>query len=248
MRSILLPAMTTILPVRGLPLAFVGIAFSGILLFSGCGRSEEKPGDDAQESPTPSPIVDSLQDAPEPLPTPSLSPSPQATATQATATAPKTLYVVTAFEAVSDRGTHQFPVGAQVNVMEVDGEDFLVEYNGVAVRNGQEFFSETMVTESVAAEPVPPAATPAPESSPAPEEQAWPAATGTPDPRMGAEEEKSAELLGEIRSINHEIRQAEDAQKLTTGSDTEVKDSSEIKSLKKRRDALSEDLTDFAKP
>lgn len=246
MKRIQLPAGTTTSSVRGISLAFAGIALSGILL-SGCGRSDEKPTDAAQESPTPSAVAEAPHDA-SATPAPPPETSVPATTTSATATPPKTLYVVTAFEAVSDLGTHQFPVGAKVNVMEVEGNDYLVEYNGVAVRNGREFFSETEAADSVVAEPVPPVATPTPEASPTPEEQAWPAATGTPDPQMSAEEGKSAELLGEIRTINHEIRQAEDAQKLESSPDAEVKDSSEIKGLKKRRDALSKDLTDFAKP
>lgn len=220
------------------------IALLGILFLAGCGRSENEPPvptSQPESTATPSAIATPPQGESVTAPAPESSASSQAAVPGATP--PKNLYVVTAFEAVSELGTHKFPVGAKVNIMEEDGNDYLVEYHGVAVRNGREFFSETMPGETA-----PPTIETTPPGTVTPPVSGLASSDATPDPAMAAEEKKSAELLGEIRTINDEIRRAEDAQKLVTTPDSETKESSKIKNLKKRRDALSEDLTDFAKP
>ncbi len=231
-----------------------GVAIFGTLLLAGCGRSDEKPKEAAPDPVKPSAIAEPPAEvtSPSPAGVPEAIDSPTEAAAAPAATPPKVVYVVTAFEAVSDLGTHEFPVGAKVNVMEVEGEDYLVEYNGVAVKNGREFFSETLVVSETAPVPTPSPSVPSTidpvADAVAPSESGLPDTTSSPDPALVKEEQKSAELLGEIRTINDEIRKAEDAQTMTSSTDEEQKDSSEIKRLKKRRDSLSEDLTEFAKP
>jgi len=136
---------------RGLAFAASGIAIG--LFGAGCGEAPQA-GTDANPP-----------EAVQAIPPPDLD-----IPTKKPEKVPPFLYVKTAFQSESDYGTHDFPVGAKVAVLEKQGDSYLVELNGVAVLNGAEFFSETLIVD----EPV---------ASPTPAAQAAPvAATPTPTP------------------------------------------------------------------
>lgn len=203
--------------------AVAGVILSGLLIFPGCKpttKPEPVPEQTSEPSPAPvrnpskpSAIVEPPQDSVVSAPTP--------------AAASREVYIVTAFQAVSDVGTHDFPAGAKVKVLGEEGEDYLIEYNGVSVRNHRSNFSDTLVE---------PAATPAlAVEDPSP----TPVATDAlaPDTIMTEEDRKNARTLEDIRVLNDEIRTAQDKDEKATAE-----------KLKKRRDQLSEDLTKTAKP
>jgi hypothetical protein len=153
------------------------------------------------------------------------------------------LTVVTEFRAVSQLGTHEFPVGTQVQFLEEDGEDVLVQLGDVAVKINRSYFSEDAI-EPVASPPTatPPPAAPTPDQiaidepvpEPAPGEAA---AVATPSPTpLGPEEQRISELTDSIRALDNEIRTAPSPA------------SPQVQQLRQKRDKLSEELTTLGKP
>ena len=141
---------------------------------------------------------------------------------------------------MDEGGTHDFPVGAMVIVLGEEGDDYIVEYNGVSVRNARTFFSETVV------EQIPASPTPVPPSFAPPQTQLSdvapspaPAAPGalTSDAAILEEDRQNSETLEKIRTLNSEIRTAQEKDQKATAA-----------KLKKQRDELSEELTRTAKP
>ncbi|MFZ4682209.1 MAG: hypothetical protein ACOYMS_06885 [Terrimicrobiaceae bacterium] len=213
--------------------AAVAIAVAGLLFSPGCKRAPVP-------EPAPSPTA---EESPAPTPAPNLS-KPSAIAQPPTETPTPTparvVYVATAFQAMDEGGTHDFPVGAMVIVLGEEGDDYIVEYNGVSVRNARTFFSETVV-EQIPASPTPAApafATPQTQLSdvaPSP----VPAAPGalTSDSAIMEEDRQNSEKLDKIRALNSEIRTAQEKNQKAAAA-----------KLKKQRDELSEELTRTAKP
>jgi hypothetical protein len=224
---------------------------AALCLLAGCGPSPEP-----EETPAQSEVSPSIP-PPDPLATPA--PSPQETSSSSL---PQTLFVVTAFQAVSNLGTHDFPRGAKVNVLSEEGDEYLVELEGVGVQIGKAYFSET----DPAAVPQA-AATPAPSPSPAPAEPAAmqePAADNpdtmaaedpdtieieeetsvtesapTPSPTetaVPADEQRIAELTESLREVNEKIRSGE------------TQPGENIDALRKKRERLGEELTTYGKP
>lgn len=196
------------------------------ILFSGCKRPAE-PAAAPEPAPTPEPVrspskpsavVEPPKDSPIPVSTPADSPE-------------RFLYVNSPFQAVSEKGTHEFPLNAKVTLIEIDGDDYVVEYNGVSVRNDRSYFSDQPVE--------PPAATPDAIGlgSPAPEPSPSPVESLTAEPAPSEEERRNAQTLEDIRMLNEEIRSAQQGNQ-----------NAEAEKLKKRRDQLSEELTKTAKP
>jgi hypothetical protein len=239
---------------------FVGMA--GVILLGGCGKAPE-PAATAEAAPA--------ETTPEPAATPtsgkpSLVVQPPAAPKAEPAAVEKIVYVIEGFEAVSTDGTHQIPTGAEVRVLAEENDEYLISYGNLSVRTPKAYFSETRIEEAAAPEPEPqpePAA-PTPDAIPmsADTAPAEPAATppaaepvavatpgpeATPDPAMAADEAKTQELMGQIRSIDDEIRATTD-QVNGAPAVEKAKAAAKIEKLKKRRDALSENLTKVAKP
>lgn len=225
-------------------LPLLGVCF--MVGLSGCGKkpapalpepevivqppSANKPAPTPEPTPEPTPV-------PTPEPTPLPPPEPVADSIQEPI---RQVYVVTAFQSVSEIGTHDFPQGAKVNLLAIEGEDYLVELGGVSVKNNKIFFSETEVLEEtpepVAAaqpEPTPPAPLPTPEA---------PTTLTTEDKKIG-------DLSDKIRLLDEEVRAAKEkaAQEAASGA-SNASSSRDVEKLKKERDRLSEELSDIAKP
>jgi len=213
--------------------AAVAVAAAGLLFSPGCKRApvpEPAPALAPEESPASSPTTNlSKPSAIAQPPTETPTPTPA-----------RVVYVATAFQAMDEGGTHDFPVGAMVIVLGEEGDDYIVEYNGVSVRNARTFFSETVVEQS------PAAPTPAPVSFATPQTQlsdvaptpapAAPEALTT-DAAIMEEDRENSEKLEKIRTLNNEIRTAQEKNQKATAA-----------KLKKQRDELSEELTRTAKP
>lgn len=230
---------------------FGGAMAAGLLLTGGCGKAPETSAETSAEPAT------------EPASTPTNS-KPSAVVQPPGKTAPERIvYVAAAFQAMNSDGTHDVPAGAAVKVLAEEGDEYVIEYEGISVRTPKGFFSETRLEEAAVPTPEPVAAAPTPDVIPLPEATPAlpepvqpetlaeatppPMPAGTPDPAMAADEEKATELIGEIRAVNDEIRTATD--KLETAPAPEkAKEAARIEKLKKRRDTLSEDLTKVAKP
>jgi hypothetical protein len=213
------------------------LAVAGLLFFSiaGCKR-------------TPGPVAPVPTAAPEPTRTPSKpsvvveppqeNPSPTSTP-MAEATPARILYVNSPFQAVSEVGTHDFPVNAKVSLVAIEGDDYVVEYNGVSVKNDRAYFSDQPIDQPEAAPtPASSAIPPASRSEVASEPTPDPTDALVPDGALLEEEKAATEKLNKIRDLNEEIRAAEQ----------KPDDAAEVKKLKKRRNKLSEDLTRTAKP
>lgn len=221
-----------------------------MLALGGCGKAPESPADPAA--------------TPEANGTPT-SGKPSAVVQPPSKGTPKVVYVIEGFQAVSADGTHDIPTGAAVVVLSEQGDEYMISHEGLSVRTPKAYFSETRIeavatptpvavasptpdtiplatepaaTEPVVAEPVA-AATPNPIATPGPD--------ATPDPALAIDEAKSQALMGQIRSINDEIRSATDKMEVAPAAEKE-KEAEKIEKLKKRRDSLSEDLTKVAKP
>ena len=225
--------------VPAIRLALSGMVLASILFSTGC-----KPAASPEPAPPPMPVSTpaAVPSKPSAIARPPLdvpSPSPQATPG-------RVLYVVTAFQASDNAGSHDFPVGARVNVLSEEGEDYIVEYQGVSVRNGRVFFSEAVVMPPV---PPLPATTPDPGL---PGETLLSAAQSSPSPDAAAslseEERKTSQLIDGIRVLNDEIRTAHDKQLGASTTDQKDAEAALIKKLKNRRDKLSTELTRTAKP
>lgn len=234
-----------------LKMALTNAALLGLLLAGGCGK-------------TPEPVTEAT---PEPAHTPtSTKPSlvVQPPASIPTPAATKVVYVATAFQAVNSDGTHDFPARAAVNVIEEEGEEYVIEYQGVSVRTPKTFFTATLAEEAAVPEPSPVAAAPTPdtiplssegplpetaavptEATPTPVAEATPVAT--PDPAMATDAAKTTELISAIKTLNDEIRSASDKLEVAPAAE-KSEEAARIEKLKKRRDRLSENLTEVAKP
>ncbi len=193
-------------------------------------KSAATPASTPESTPTPQPT-------PTPAPTPLPPPEPVADSIQEPI---RQVYVVTAFQSVSDIGTHDFPQGAKVNLLAIEGEDYLVELGGVSVKNNKIFFSETEVlavvpeaTTTTQPELTPPSPLPTPEAP----------TTLTP------EDKKIGDLSDKIRLLDEEVRAAKEkaAEEVTSGASSSSS-SRDVEKLKKERDRLSEELSDIAKP
>lgn len=218
-----------------------------MLALGGCGKKPESP---ANSSATP-----------EANGTPT-SGKPSAVVQPPAKAAPKVVYVIEGFQAVSADGTHEIPTGAAVVVLSEQGDEYLISHEGLSVRTPKAYFSETRIeaiatptpvavasptpdTIPLATEPEPVATEPVAAATPNP--IATPGPDATPDPALAADEAKSQALMGQIRSINDEIRSATDKMEVAPAAEKE-KEAEKIQKLKKRRDSLSEDLTKVAKP
>lgn len=239
--------------------ALAVLAVAGLIFLPGCKRTAEPeaaPETAASPAPTRSPSKPSAIVEP-----------PNGTTDATELTPAREVYVVTAFQAMSELGTHDFPVGTKVTLVGEEEGDYLIEYQGVSVRNARSFFSETLVEaapsdpaltdadlagSSATPEPAiaplgyPGSTAPAPEPSP----EAPSALTVTAEEEVAVvdtipteEDRKNAELLEAIRTLNEEIRVEQE-----TAASTSAPASPKVEKLKKRRDQLSEDLTRSAKP
>jgi len=140
---------------------------------------------------------------------------------------------------VSDFGAHDFPEGAQVNLLAIDGDDYLVELEGVSVKNNKSFFGEIPVGEEVPAVPTPAEATPTPEPTPF-----EPLPTPTPTTDLSEEERKINDLSDKIRLIDEEVRAAKEQE----SSSGETGSTREIQKLQTEKEKLSEELSTISKP
>jgi hypothetical protein len=225
-----------------------------MLTLGGCGKAPEPAA----------PTVPAATATPEATSTPT-SGKPSAVVQPPAKTDTKTVYVIEGFQAVSADGTHEIPTGAAVTVISEEGDEYVISHQGLSVRTPKAYFSETIV-EAPAPSPSPiadasptpdtiplttePAATPTalePVANATPNPIATPGPDATPDPALAADEAKSQELMGQIRSINDEIRSATDKMEVAP-SNEKAREAAKIEKLKKRRDSLSEDLTKVAKP
>ena len=216
----------------------------GLLLLNGCGKPPETvPSHTPETTPHPVPSKPSVVVQP-----PVNSPAPTSTPTPAG----RVVYVVTGFQAMNSDGTHDVPNGAAVNVLAEEGDEYLIEFQGISVRTPKTYFSESLVEETkLTEETSPPAdAIPLETTPPAVSAQATPdtpTPSAAPDAAMAVDEKKATELIGEIRTLNDQIRQANDQMEVAP-QDEKASEAARIEKLKKRRDALSENLTEFAKP
>ena len=213
--------------------AAVAVAAAGLLFSPGCKRAPVP-----EPAPAPAP-----EESPASTPTPNGS-NPSAIAQPPTETPTPTparvVYVATAFQARDEGETHDFPVGAMVIVLGEEGGDYIVEYQGVSVRNARTFFSEPVVEQSPAA----PTPAPAPLATPqtqwsdgAPTPAPAPPGALTTDAAIMEEDRQNSEKLEKIRTLNSEIRTAQEKNQKAAAA-----------KLKKQRNELSEELTRTAKP
>jgi hypothetical protein len=224
---------------------------AGMLTLGGCGKSPEQTATPPAEA------------TPEAASTPTSS-KPSLVVQPPSNAKPKTVYVIEGFQAVSTDGTHDVPTGAAVNVVSEEGDEYVISYQGLSVRTPKAYFSETVIQETVTPAPTPVAAAPSPtpdtiplSSDTTPVEPTTPSAdsmtaatpipVATPDPAMAADDAKAQELMGQIRSINDEIRSATDKMEVAPSAE-KAQEAAKIEKLKKRRDALSGSLTEVAKP
>lgn len=224
-----------------LKMALTTTALAGLLLAGGCGKAPE-PVTEAAPSPSPTPTSTK----------PSLVVQPPTNAPATPPPAARVVYVATAFQAVNSDGTHDFPARAAVNVVAEEGEEYVIEYQGISVRTPKAFFTETLVEEASQPEPSPVAAAPTPDTIPlSPAAEVPTTATAeplaTPDPAMATDGAKATELINEIKTLNDEIRTASDKLEVAPAA-AKSEDAVRLEKLKKRRDRLSEDLTEVAKP
>jgi hypothetical protein len=226
-------------------------ALAAVLLgFAACGKAPEPEAPTTAEAPAASPAQSPGK--------PSLVVQPP--------TRTKTVFVLTAFQAVTSDGTQDVAVGEEVTVLEEQGDEYVIAYRDLSVRTPKAFFSDSPVAPPSAApvtEPTPalaeatpeptappePTATPDPTTQPleAAAEPAPPEPSSTPDPALTADTAKTDALIGEIRSLNDQIRIATD-QMETAAAPDKAAEAARIEKLKKRRDQLSADLTRVAKP
>lgn len=211
--------------------AAASLALAGLFFSPGCKRAANPE------------VVPTPESAPASTPAPNLS-KPSAIAQPPTETPTPTparvVYVATPFQAKDDAGTHDFPMGAMVIVLSEEGDDYIVEYNGVSVRNARSFFSETMLDQIPAAPTPTPVAFATPQtqlSNLGPDPTPVPPGALTSDAAIMEEDRKNSEKLEKIRTLNDEIRTAQ-----------EKDQKSKAEKLKQQRDQLSEDLTKTAKP
>lgn len=218
-------------------------------LVTACGKKEEPAPLPEEPSPTPhvsKPTVIAVPPAsttPSPMPEATPTPFPQ-----------RTVYVAVAFQSVSDVGTHDFPQGAAVTLVGEEGDEYIVEYQGVSVRNHKSYFSDEVI--EVAPAPTP---SPTPETPVAPPAVEPPLPEATPDlpaqpssaQSSTSEDQTTAAMLNKIKDLNDEIRVASDKLELdqdTASSATIRAEKARIEKLKKQKQRLSEDVTRMAKP
>jgi len=227
---------------------------ASLCLLAGCGPSPQPEETPAQSDATPR------------IPPPETRETPAPAAAQTPSqNLPETLFVVTAFQAVSNLGTHDFPRGAKVNVLSEEGDEYLVELDGVGVQIGKAYFSGT---DPAAADQA--TATPATIPAPSPAEEAVPPETfedapetlaaegadiieieekempavmsdSTPAPPATeapapADEQRISELTESLREVNEKIRSGE------------TQPGENLETLRKKRDHLGEELTTYGKP
>jgi len=187
------------------------------------------------------------------------------------ATLPPVVFVTSDFTISSSEGLRGIRVGEAMNFIRQEGDDFIVQTDGLEFQKNKSFFSSTYIPPTIAAPeaeaPIPtPLPTPVAEVQPTPDTitdgpapattdnsyLADPSAQSVPTPT--AEEEKVGKITDTIRNLNEEIRTSQDAlstksKQPSPPSTQEVKkEKREIDRLKAERDALSESLTELGKP
>lgn len=212
-------------------LTVAGLVIAGATLISGCKRNEppESPqGAETSQTPAQTPAKQT--------------PSKPSAVLEPPKPAEKRVFVATAFQARSDRGIHDFPVGTEVTLIGEEEGDYIIEYDGLRLRNARSFFSDSARPQEQPLNPVDSAPAPASPSPIAPTAVTpdIAASTGeTPDTIPTEEDRKNSALLDSIRSLNEEIRSEQE-------SDAAKPEA--IEKLKRQRDKLSEELTETAKP
>lgn len=211
----------------------------------GCGKS-----------PTPDNTAGEPSETPPGIPLPDPTSTPQVSATPAPPTHPEKVFVVTAFQAVSEIGTHDFPAGTEVNVLKEEGEEYLVERDGVGVQISKSYFSESdpnaisatsiptnepkpqTIAEEETVDTIEMEGVPAPiEQTPAPLAEDTLTEEAIENPRVD-------EITQSLREINDQIRSTQNRQ----GSQGTSTSQSELENLKKKRDQLGKELTTYGKP
>lgn len=211
-----------------------------VSLLAGCGKKEDAMVGIPEATPTPAPQVSKPTVIAVPPASTTPSPTPEATPTPFPT---RTAYVAVAFQSVSDVGTHDFPQGIAVTVIGEEGEDYVVEYQGVSVRNSRSYFSDTPIAMPT---PTPVAETPLPEATPS-----LPSEPAEAQADLTSEERAASALLTKIKDVNEEIRVANeklDSDKASGSSAAARAEAARIEKLKKQKAQLSEDLTRTAKP
>jgi hypothetical protein len=228
-----------------------------MLALPACGPSSAPESEPSTASPSPSPT-------PMPsVPPPPTNPAP--TPDSAVAPAPREVYVVTAFQAVSDLGTHDFPVGTKVNVLKEEGSEYLVEYEGVGVQIAKTYFSDSAPA-AVNESGEPDAPTPDATRSDASEEtlaeevvveESTVEETTIAEETSGQtvdvdtipldpEQQKVEQITESLREVNEEIRQTRTAIQSNPGSAPSKE--AQLDNLRRKRDRLGEELTTYGKP
>ncbi|MEI6492789.1 MAG: hypothetical protein WCO94_09600 [Verrucomicrobiota bacterium] len=174
---------------------------------------------------------------------------------------PKVLFATSDFQVTTENGIQGIRAGEAVNFVREESGDFVVQYRGIEFRKNNSYFATTYA-EPPRPEPTPfagenPAASHAP-AQPQPAEE--PPLGGTvpgDNTALVAEQKKLADLTGTIRTLNDQIRSAqEEVDRMSTStsggekhSAAEVKKASRtIQRLKEKRDELSGQLTEIGKP
>lgn len=193
-------------------------------------------------------------------------------------TLPPVVFVTTDFTITSASGLRGIRVGEAMNFIREEGDDFVVQVDGLEFKKHKSFFSSTYVE---AGTPVAPVAESLPPSAPAPTPDMLPPAIAdaepTPDtitddlpaapgttpapaplaesmPTPTEEEAKVEELTDTIRGLNEKIRTSQDSLEAKTkqpnppSAQDVKKEARAIERLKAERDALSENLTEIGKP
>lgn len=215
---------------------------------TGCGKKPDPASPEPEvivQPPSANKSAATPESTPTPAPTPLPAPEPVADSIQEPI---RQVYVVTAFQSMSEIGTHEFPKGAKVNLLAIEGEDYLVELGGVSVKNNKIFFSETEVVAEKLAENLAETQEPAAAIEPAPTPPA-PLPTPESPTTLTPEDKKIGDLSDKIRLLDEEVRAAKEkaVQEASTGASTS-RSSRDVEKLKKERDRLSEELSDIAKP
>jgi hypothetical protein len=196
--------------------------------------------------------------APLPTETPKL---PSATP-KSTPAKPRVVFATSDFQVTTDHGIQGIRAGEAVEFVREESGNFVVRFRGLEFRKNSSYFAETYV------EPSRPEPTPFAGENPAAVSQApaelrpaeEPPLSGTipgDDPALVAGQKKLADLTDSIRSLNDQIRSAqEELEKKstqTTGGEkptaAEIKKATRaIQRLKEKRDELSGQLTEIGKP
>lgn len=234
------------------------------LLLAGCNPSPKAVPPPAAKDSAPPPAPTSVVSIPEEFlaPLPAEPPKPPAATPEAQPATPRVLFVTSDFQLTTEHGIQGVRAGEAVDFVREEGGDFVVRYRGQEFRRNSSYFAETYV------EPPRPGPTPFAGENPAVANQApvepqpadAPALSGPipgEEPSLAAGQKKLAELTDTIRTLNNQIRSAqEDLDRKSAGtsggeapSSAEVKKASRaIQRLKEKRDEFSGQLTEMGKP